>query len=83
MQSSDSKFVIFGLRIVGEFGGLIAIPVVVFVLLGRFLDKRWETKPWMTIIAFVLAAVVSAIMVWRRTKDVAKEYQALINTEKK
>ena len=83
MQSSDSKFVIFGLRIVGEFGGLIAIPVVVFVLLGRFLDKRWETKPWMTIIAFVLAAVVSAIMVWRRTNDVAKEYQALINTEKK
>ncbi len=69
----------FGIRIVGEFGGLIAIPVVVFVLVGRWLDGRWGTKPWMTILAFILAALVSGIMVWRRTKDVAKEYQALIN----
>lgn len=83
MQSSDSKFMMFGIRIVGEFGGLIAIPVVAFVLLGRWLDVRWGTKPWMTIGAFVLAALVSGIMVWRRTKDVAKEYQTLINTEKK
>ena len=79
MQQSDSKFWVFGLRIVGEFGGLIAIPVVVFVLLGRWLDVRWSTKPWMTIVAFVLAAVISALMVWRRTKEVAKEYQSLIN----
>ena len=79
MQSSDSKFMMFGIRIVGEFGGLIAIPVVVFVLVGRWLDGRWGTKPWMTIFAFVLAALVSGLMVWRRTKQVAVEYQALIN----
>ncbi len=78
MQQSDSKFWVFGLRIVGEFGGLIAIPVVVLVLLGRLLDARWSTKPWMTIGAFVLAALVSGFMVWRRTKEVAKEYQELI-----
>lgn len=73
----------FGIRIVGEFGGLIAIPVVVFVLVGRWLDGRWETKPWMTIAAFVLAAAVSGIMVWRRTKEISKEYQELINETSK
>ena len=71
----------FGIRIVGEFGGLIAIPVVVFVFVGRWLDGRWGTKPWMTIVAFVLAALVSGLMVWRRTKDVAAEYQQLINSK--
>ncbi|MDO8581978.1 MAG: AtpZ/AtpI family protein [bacterium] len=78
-SSSDRRFMVFGLRIVGEFGGLIAIPVVVFVLLGRWLDGRWGTKPWMTIAGFVVAALVSGLMVWRRTKDVASEYQRLID----
>lgn len=81
MITSDNKYWIFGLRIVGEFGGLIAVPVVVLVLLGRWLDGRWGTKPWMTIVAFVLAAVISGMMVWKRTKDVAKEYQQLINSK--
>lgn len=71
----------FGIRIVGEFGGLIAIPVVVLVLLGRWLDGRWETKPWMTIVAFILAAIISGFMVWRRTKEVAREYQKLIKND--
>lgn len=83
MQQSDSKYWIFGLRIVGEFGGLIAIPVILFVLLGRWLDGRWGTKPWMTIVGFVVAAIVSGVMVWRRTKEVAKEYQRLINQNAK
>lgn len=81
MQQSDSKYWMFGIRIVGEFGGLIAIPVVVLVLLGRWLDGRWGTKPWMTIVAFILAAIISGIMVWRRTKEVAKEYQELIKND--
>lgn len=73
----------FGLRIVGEFGGLIAIPVVVFVLVGRWLDERWGTKPWMTVVGFLVAAAISALMVWRRTKEVAKEYQTLITETQK
>ena len=69
----------FGLRIVGEFGGLIAIPVVLFVLAGRWLDERWGTKPWLVIAGFVVAAVVSGMMVWKRTKEVAEEYQTLVD----
>ena len=77
-QNDDRKFWLFGIRIMGEFGGLIAIPVVVFVFLGRWLDGRWATTPWMTIGGFVLAAIISSIIVWRRTKEVAREYQELI-----
>lgn len=80
-KQSDSRYWIFGLRIVGEFGGLIAIPVVLFVLAGRWLDGRWGTKPLFIIVGFVVAAVVSGMMVWRRSKEVAEEYQKLVNGE--
>lgn len=80
-KKSDLQYWMFGLRIVGELGGLIAIPVVVFVLVGRWVDERWNTKPILTIVAFLLAFGVSAVLVWRRTKEVAGEYQKLVNQE--
>lgn len=71
----------FGLKIVGEFGGLIAIPVVLFVLAGRWLDGRWGTKPVFIIIGFVVAAFVSGMMVWKRAKEISVEYQKLVDQE--
>ena len=81
-KQSDSQYWMFGMRIVGEFGGLIAIPVVLFVLAGRWLDGRWGTKPVFIIVGFVIAAVVSGIMVWKRAKEVAEEYQKLVDGDK-
>jgi ATP synthase protein I len=36
----------------GEFAGIglqFALTVVVFVLLGLWLDKRWNTSPWLLV----------------------------------
>lgn len=80
-KQSDARYWTFGLRIVGEFGGLIAIPVVLFVLAGRWLDGRWGTKPLMIIVGFVVAALVSGLMVWKRSKEISEEYQVLVNQD--
>ncbi len=79
MPATDRQFMIFGIRIMGEFAGLIAVPVILFVLLGRWLDGRYGTRPWMMIGGFVVAALVSGITVWRRAKEIGKEYQQLVN----
>lgn len=66
-----------GLRIVGDFGASIAVPVIVFVLIGQWLDGRYEKTPLFTVIAFILAALVSAKMIYRKSKQYGEEYNNL------
>jgi F0F1-type ATP synthase assembly protein I len=75
--SSDRQYIIFALRIMGEISSLIAVPVVLFTLTGKWLDGRFNTGPKLLITGFVLAALLSGVMVWRRAKQLGQAYQAL------
>ena len=66
-----------GLRIVGDFGASIAVPVITFVLIGQWLDGKYEKTPLFTVIAFVLAAFVSGKMIYKKSKRYGKEYNDL------
>lgn len=74
---NDRKYWLFALRIVGDFGATIAIPVVVFAYLGKRLDARYNTTPWLLITGFVVAALVSGVIIYRRAKRYGKEYQEM------
>lgn len=56
---------------------LIAVPVVVLALLGKWLDDKLGTRPWFIIGGFIFAAIISGFSVWRRAKQLGIEYQAL------
>jgi F0F1-type ATP synthase assembly protein I len=73
----ERKYWVFALRIAGDFGATIAVPVVLFVYLGKKLDARWDTQPWLMIAGFVLAASISGISIYRKAKKLGSEYQAL------
>ena len=77
-KAGDSAFYLFGLRIVGDFGVTIALPVVLFAWLGKTLDARWGTKPTFLLVGFLLAALISAVSVYRKTKRYGKEYQSMM-----
>lgn len=51
----------------------IALPATAFAWLGRTLDKRWGTSPWMTLIGFALAIALSGTLVYRKAKQMEKE----------
>lgn len=68
---------LMGLRIVGDFGASIAVPVIVFVLIGQWLDGKYEKAPLFTVIAFILAAFVSGKMIYKKSKQYGKEYNDL------
>lgn len=74
---NDRRYWVFGLRIAGDFGATIAIPVVVFAYLGKRLDARWGTAPWLLIAGFALAALISGAIIYRKAKRYGKEYQNL------
>lgn len=75
LDQKDRRAYRLGLKIAGDFGATIAIPVVSFVLIGRYLDSRYGGGAWYTIIAFVLAALISGTSIYRKAKAYGKEYQ--------
>jgi hypothetical protein len=41
----------------------IAIPVLIFALLGIFADKNLETAPWITLIGVVIGFVIAGLLI--------------------
>lgn len=74
---NDRKYYFFALKIVGDFGASIAAPVVIFVLIGQYLDNKYSTTPYLTILAFVLAALISGKIIHSKAKKYGEEYQKL------
>ena len=82
-SDQDRKYIQLGLRIVGEFGAIIAVPVVLLTLLGRYADTRYGTAPAFMIVGFVLAALLSGVSIYRRAKQFGREYQAIESDRKR
>ena len=75
--SPDRSYHLFAFRIIGDFGATIAVPVVLFVLAGRRLDERYQGGWFFTVLAFILAALLSGIIIYRNAKRYGQEYQKL------
>jgi len=78
----ERKYMLMGLRIVGDFGATIAVPVVLFVLIGQWLEGKYGYAPWFTIGGFVLAAALSGKMIYKKAKAYGKAYQELDTKDK-
>lgn len=76
-QDKDRKYILLGLRIVGEFGGIIAVPVVLLAMLGKYLDGLYGTEPWLLIVGFVVAFALSSFSIYRRAKTFRDAYLAI------
>ena len=76
-KSTDREYVLLGLAIIGDFGATIAVPVVVFVLIGQWLEGKYGYAPWFTISAFVLAALLSGKMIYVKAKEYSTKYQEI------
>ena len=52
------------LSLAWELGYTIAIPIVVFALAGRWLDRRLDTAPWLLLTGIFISLVVSSWLVY-------------------
>ena len=55
------------LSLAWELGYTIAVPIVVFALGGRLLDRKLETAPWLLLAGIFLSLVVSSWLVYFKT----------------
>ena len=76
-SETDRKYAMMGMRIIGDFGAAIAVPVVVFVLAGQWLDEKYLSGYKFTISAFVLSALVSGRILYKKAKAYGAEFQSL------
>ena len=61
--------------IVGEIGFLIAIPLVLFAIVGRAVDAIFGSFPLFFLIGILCAIICSSYIVYRRTSALRKEIE--------
>jgi F0F1-type ATP synthase assembly protein I len=55
-----------------ELGYSISIPLVVFTLGGRLLDKKLGTAPWLLLTGLFVSIIVTFFIVYRKLVDIIK-----------
>jgi hypothetical protein len=80
---NDREYYFLALRIAGDFGASIAVPVVILSILGRKLDARLGTGITLTVVGFIAAALLSGFIIYRKAKTYGKEYQSLVDKNQK
>ena len=76
------KYMLMGFKMAGDFGATIAIPVVVFVLIAQKLEAKYGGTPWLTIMAFILAALLTGYIINKKAKEYGREYKKLGDLKK-
>ncbi len=73
----ERELYLFAFKILGNFGVSIAVPAVLAALLGKWLDSHFGTSPWLLILCFVIAFVLTAMVIYKKAKEFGKKYQEL------
>ncbi|MCD4704732.1 F0F1 ATP synthase subunit A [bacterium] len=50
-------------------------PLLIFIPLGFFLDKHFQTKPWITLISILLAFIITNILIFRKIRKLMKKFK--------
>ncbi len=56
-----------------QFGIIIALPLILFIGLGFWLDKKYGTVPLFIIIGLFLALAISAYGLYKRIREIFSE----------
>ena len=77
MKTDSQKqraYTLLALRIMGDMGATIAIPVVVLVALAQYVSEKYGYGYSLTVVAFICSAFISGYSVWKKAKRYGKEY---------
>jgi F0F1-type ATP synthase assembly protein I len=69
-----------GMLLFGRLSGWIAGPIIVALFIGKWLDKKYNSEPWLFLASVAVAFVVSSVGIVRESKVVMDK---IIEDEKK
>ena len=79
ISKKDKQYLILSIRIMGDFGATIAIPVVALAMFGKWVDSKFGTSPIFIAVGFALAFIFSSIVIYKKTKKYSTEYSGIDN----
>lgn len=74
-RKKEKTQVFSALSLAWQLGYTIVIPLVVFALLGRLLDKQFNSSPLLFILGIVLAVLVTSIWLVAKLKQFTQEIE--------
>jgi hypothetical protein len=80
MKKADTtikKTLLFSASLFGQIGFGVAIPLVILGLLGRYLDRKLGTNPYLTVIGIALAVVVTFFFLKKIVKEAIESAKQL------
>lgn len=76
-KTNSRQYQLFAFKMLGDFGVSIAAPVVLLVLVGQYLDGKYDKLPLFTVLGFVLAALLTAKIIYKKVKFYGEEYKRM------
>jgi len=73
MEKDNEQKTFSALSLAWELGYSIALPLVIFALAGRWLDRKLATSPWLFLLGIILAVSISSYLVYRKTMEIIKK----------
>jgi F0F1-type ATP synthase assembly protein I len=71
------KSLIFSLSFIGSIGFATAVPLVVFALIGRYLDKFFNTSPYLLLLGIAIATVIIFFILKQIIKDASEKIKKI------
>lgn len=76
-----------GMVVFAEVTGWIAIPIIVALFLGRYLDEKYDSEPWfylgLTGAAFVVSSIGIVIIASKYIKQIERENKEKLSKKQK
>lgn len=69
-----------GLLLFYRLSGWIAGPIILALFVGRWLDRKYQTEPWLFLLSVGIAFIISTIGI---TKDAIRELKRIEQEDKK
>lgn len=75
MSTSPSRYTALwtALSLAWDLGYMIALPLVILALVGRWLDHKWNSSPLMLLVGVVVAFTLSSVWLASKMKEITKE----------
>ena len=75
------KTLLFSFGLIGQIGFSTAIPLVVLGLLGRYLDKRFGSGPYLFLLGLALATVAVYFVIREIVRRTLEEFEEINEKE--
>lgn len=73
METPQRKALWQALNMAWELGYMIAVPLVIFALVGRWADGRFHTKPWLFLGGVILAIMSTSLLLVRKFTRIIRD----------